>query len=346
MPFPDFLRTDKAKTQPAKPLRSILRSKSVDCKSLDVDFDLQRRLSMPPLVSLKDEEDDSQSSTATDGPESVPECPGSDSCLSRSYSTSRVISFDPRVWVREFQRTEDEKRNTWYSPKDLERFKTFTLTRILEYRGSQLFATGTGRAVHQAPAPVSKAVYANPALTLESEADELKDGATPFQSAVVECEIRNILIVDPHDICLRLLEKSFKRIIPHANITTVRSGKEAMEQYYGSTLPFDVVMVEERLHFFQHQESTPASPGGEVRGPSSGSSLIRKIMTAPRGEFIIIGISANFGKDRAKLQESGADLVWSKPPPTMNSSVRETILKLILLKRGRRALASALFGES
>jgi hypothetical protein len=344
LPLLDFLRPPSAKTGQLKPLKSILRTKSVrtvDCKQLDVDF-ASPRSSLPRLVSLKDEEDDSQSSSGTISPEcskNLEECPDSDSNFSRS-STSRMISFDPRVWVREFQRTEDEKRSTWYSPKEMERFKTYTLMRILEYRGSKLFSTGTGRTV-QVPAPVSKAVYTNPALTLESENDDLKDEATPFHCAVLECEIRNILIVDPHDICLKLLEKSFKRIIPHATVTTVRTSQEALNHYYGNAQPFDVVLVEERLHFFQRQDST--SPGG---GPSSGSSLIRKLRSASRGDCLFIGISANLDKDETKLQDSGADLVWSKPPPAMNSNVRETILKTLLLKRGRRALAMALFGTA
>jgi len=48
---------------------------------------------------------------------------------------------------------------------------------------------------------------------------------------------------------------------------------------------------------------------------------------------LLIGVSACLVQDEAKLKSSGADIVFGKPPPEMNSELRNDLLKILMTKR-------------
>ena len=104
---------------------------------------------------------------------------------------------------------------------------------------------------------------------------------------------------------------------------------------------YDVIVIEERLK--PHIEPRSKSFG---RQPTwNGSSLIQKITNdfnsmssfekRTKRHPLVIGISAYLNKDKQRLEESGSDLVWGKPPPMMCDSLRMELLKKLMLKRNR-----------
>lgn len=81
----------------------------------------------------------------------------------------------------------------------------------------------------------------------------------------------------------------------------------------------------------------------ERRG-MTGSQLIKRITQLEDQVYsagkkkqcfrsVIVGVSTNLEKDRDALQESGADFVWSKPPPPMGTNLRNQLLGALISKR-------------
>lgn len=243
--------------------------------------------------------------------------------LQRSVSdpTARTnIQFDPRILVREFQRGQTEQENLWYTHEDMETFKSEALQLVIKHTETQLLPTGTGRFV-QKEVRTAKALYSHKALRWENE--------SILEQRVVQEEIRNVLVVDPHDICLQLFAKGLQQMFPRANIFTASSSDEAL--LYAHKKIFDIVIVEERLKVFHRQNRNSTA---------SGLALFRNMAEImPRA--IYIGVSAS--ADRTSWNKSGVDLVWTKPPPTMDHELRREMVKALLIKRGNKALIHELY---
>ena len=246
--------------------------------------------------------------------ESVPSLASLNSESSSSFASS--VSFDPRILVCEFARQREELRTTWYSGEELDCFKRQALDRVTRYNNTtELVPTGTGRMVHTQKK--QKALFTHKALTLDGEGDD---------EAVLQLakhELANILVVDPHDMCLRLFQKAIKRMLPYSNIILCKTAKEAYSKLARNKI--DMVVVEERLkHCF----------GGE----HSGSHFIQQLVSQFSNTTLFVGVSAHFQKDSAKLKQAGADAVWPKPPPPMNLQLRNSLLTQILKKRSKEEL--------
>eukprot|EP00522_Entomoneis_paludosa_P010462 CAMPEP_0172447872 /NCGR_PEP_ID=MMETSP1065-20121228/7042_1 /TAXON_ID=265537 /ORGANISM="Amphiprora paludosa, Strain CCMP125" /LENGTH=556 /DNA_ID=CAMNT_0013199243 /DNA_START=334 /DNA_END=2004 /DNA_ORIENTATION=+ len=247
----------------------------------------------------------------------------------------KKISFDPRVWVREFTRESDEEDVTWYSSKDMEAFKREAIQLILACSETELVPTGTGRFVPRKVMPQTKAFYSHRALRMDTDEDVVQSEqiAEVIASRVTlkEREIKRILIVDPHDICIKLFAKGFKNILPHVETIGVSSSEEALSRC--KSLSFDIILVEERLKLF-HQQQASKCP------ISSGSALIREMKPKSK-ETLFVGVSTRLREDAPKLKAGGADLCWPKPPPKMDGSLSDSLLQMILERRGRAALYRA-----
>lgn len=85
---------------------------------------------------------------------------------------------------------------------------------------------------------------------------------------------------------------------------------------------------------------SPAS-SDRLRG-MTGSQLIKRIRqledqvygsSAKNFRGVIVGVSANLERDTEILQGSGADRIWSKPPPPMGISLRNQLLSALISKR-------------
>jgi hypothetical protein len=235
--------------------------------------------------------------------------------------------------------------------------------RVIEVPSATGTHPGNGQSVNK-----SKAVLFNhPALSCDDEMDNDEDAEKMIQDAVSR-EIRNVLLVD-HEICLALFTKSLKYMLgPHISITTARSGEEAITRIDGcrkafplrdggSLHGFDLIFVEERLGSFPMQslasidkQSVQSAGDDSVqrRTMKSGSALIRSIaqeeqnFIASGGErgrcALLIGVSARFTEDQDVLRKSGADILWGKPPPAMDKTQRNHLLKVLMKKRGREML--------
>jgi hypothetical protein len=245
---------------------------------------------------------------------------------------SKRVQFDARVWVCEFSRQEEEFKNTWYSKLEMDKFKRRAVECVCAGT-TEFLPTGTGRLVRM---PRQKTLmFTNPALFADEDEDELA------LQLIARLEILNILILDPHELCSRLFAKALKHILPHANVVTAKTSEEAMSrmEQLGVQKTFDLYLVEERLKLIQDGEDYQ----------SSGSALIQllrnqcsKVVPQNR-QPLFIGVSAHYGKDKERLQQSGASLCWPKPPPPLDRVMRDHLLKQILILRGKRDTALRYF---
>lgn len=125
----------------------------------------------------------------------------------------------------------------------------------------------------------------------------------------------------------------------------------------GAVHGFDIIVVEEHLvpSTTNLSDREAAQPAGDELTQrhhrlTSGSSLIKFIFQEEhdiRGRVerignaqessvrfsLLIGVSAYLAQDEDKLKQSGADFVFGKPPPEMNSNLRNDMLKALMKKR-------------
>lgn len=252
-------------------------------------------------------------------------------------SASKMIHFDPRIWIREFQRSPQEEANTWYSDQDMDRFKRHAMALIV----AKDRETAAGLMKMGGSPQHSRAVYTHQALGEASDQQDLTKALQNdrYRGMVAQHEIRRILIVDPHDICQRLFERAFSMLLPLAQVVSVASAPEAMDRL--ATQSFDVIVVEERLERTFHQH----------KAQQSGSDLFRSLRSmsgaannSNHTTSLWIGVSAYLIKDQHSLEASGVDLCWSKPPPKMSMDLRNDLLRRLLIKRGHEDFARELFG--
>ena len=257
---------------------------------------------------------------------------------------TRSVSFDARVWVVEYERTPEEIERAWFSPQELEHFRKQTIARLVAHN-TELLPSGTGFVVQRGSLP-SRAVFALPSMSSVAEDDDDVDGSE-VESAVNE-EIQNILVVDPHDLCAKLFTRDFKRMVPNVNVCTACSSEEARKRM-AETKRIDIMIVEERLKAFHRHAKDQWVTMPEL-GLSSGSEFIKALAQqraalSPEDSCLFIAVSAHLDKDKKAMQKSGADFIWAKPPPPMDEIVRDVLLKALLVKREKHALAERLFGS-
>jgi hypothetical protein len=163
----------------------------------------------------------------------------------------KKISFDPHIWVYEFtdDRHEFENGGKWFTEDELDQFKEDAIQRIRQ-RNMKMMSAGQGRIamvppqdrsqtlspIPTPPANSRPVVFTHPALGLEDEFDSdpsfrcTKKSRETLINDALSREMRNVLVVDPHDVFLTLFTKCFKYIIPHVSVATARSGEEALSR--------------------------------------------------------------------------------------------------------------------
>lgn len=396
--------------------------------------------SVPSLESLHESED-SQSSletAASSSSKTKTKIPRPNNVIRRSSSEpgkrtspssqqhrmSR-IHFDPRIWIREFERSPEEQDCTWYNDEDMERFKRHALALIMArdhllqtQASQQIMSTGTTRTILTTTTPSSSssftrgvagrakaaAFYTHAALTLDGEKpssstnnsssnDDDDDDVDhrhllsqalqkdPYRTVVAQQEIRRILLVDPHDICITLFRKAFTTLLPKVEIVAASNATQALELIAGATAaaarssnskqaPFDILVVEERLQPLFHDKNRQDNKNNDKTASlSSGSNLFMSLASISRNHShqrpsqkennkttdttnnkksaaLWIGVSAHLNKDLPSLEAAGADLCWGKPPPKMSNDLRNQLLKALLLKRGQMEMVQELFGDA
>lgn len=120
----------------------------------------------------------SASSTSVEGHEEVTK-----QSPSRENPSMKRTSFNPRVWIREFERAEGERESIWYTADDMDRFKMDAVNRILLYRQRSNAVTGQVLAKEMKPlsrqpvaSPAMRVIFSHQALRMESE-NELEAGS-------------------------------------------------------------------------------------------------------------------------------------------------------------------------
>lgn len=147
-------------------------------------------------------------------------------------------------------------------------------------------------------------------------------------------------------------------------MTRIEAAQNAFSQSDGgSTHGFDIIIIEERLRSSsfpgqqlasgpQHTSrtiiSTQTAGDDSIQrrwSKSSGSALIRHLaelelrLGKSEGDdgtcrrSLLVGVTARMALDQQKLEKAGADCVWGKPPPEMNATLRNSLLKLLMKKR-------------
>lgn len=357
--------------------KSILRNKSLNSSSGDVN----RRQSSRMSGRCQSFDDEIYSQKRKLG------FPKQDDRRSKSCSQMMKVSFASRVRVLEFERSKDEEGSNglggWFTPLELAKFKAEAVRQMREER-ARLFIGGRTKSIRGAdtfatrimPVVTPSAAFATPIMPVvtPSTAPKLKPSITQ--------EIQNILVIDAHDIFLKLFSKALKEMMPHVKVVTAKSAIEALRQIEISKLSrgnrldtpthgFDIVVAEERLNnpptstrnymartdsaSKEVHSSSPDCVGGlflENKQESAknisytGSQLIgflnqqekvaeMKGVLAMQRTFLI-GVSAFLEDDSKKLRNAGANLLWSKPPPRMDNTLRDTVLSAVLKKRGKK----------
>lgn len=298
-------------------LPSILRKSSYVTKTSTLKR-AKRCHSVPGLIAAEEEEDSTGFSRAS----SIKSIQSSDDvkclvgedyeCNELQDCSRRAVSFDGRVLVQEFSRLPGEHERTWYTEQELRGFLLAVLRLNKDYDRQHYWGRG-----FFSPAPPSHTVmHSHPALVVN---DDDKDDEPTIQG-----EIKRILIVDSHDMSLRLFAKSFQMAFPHATITTAKTGQDALNRCLDG-VSFDIILVEERLSLFHHQTSH-----------SAGSGFLQALhQNHCQRNSLKIGVSAHVDHDQAALMESGADFCWSKPPPPLNKATVEEIFQALVGKRGK-----------
>jgi hypothetical protein len=318
-----------------KHLKSILRNKTYPlCKS-----EVNSEESIPSLVLSAASDDDDSHEISPESPTTIMSNWRQTSVGDSPRYSHQCIAFDPRVWITVFDRSKEEKLSTWYSSTEMDRFKRSAIERVRKLSNSELVPTGTSRLVRR-PIHHGKALFTNPALTLDGEDDDDEHSI----QRLAKSELKSVLIVDPHDICLKLFARAIKTMLPHVTIVTARSSEEATKRMLEHSR-FDMVIVEERLGLF-HGKGNETRLNHDV----SGSSLIKVLSSAGGSdseggcETLWIAVSAHFETDKERMKVSGADFQWAKPPPILDQAMRDTLLKAILMKRGKVQSAFTYFG--
>lgn len=315
---------------------------------------------MPSLASLSIVSD----STST----SIPSMSSDDSRIitddgCSATPTRKAVRFDPRIWVHEFDRADADRKALWFTAQDLNTFKFGAMRCIMAYNSRYPNSTTTQVSKSTWKKQTSSVLFSHPALGLDNEYDDCApdcrhqdtDSNTTattnsplvgtsgsrnsmvnqFREAVADNEIRNILVVDPQEICLKLYAKGLRHLFPSATIVTARNKEEALHQVQ------ELSTKTKSGHDFDIIVSDEAKSSGEL--DSTGLSLFEhiKLSTKTPGLNITVVSQRNATSENRHVPET--DLMWTKPPPSMNDDLRDQMLKAILMKRGRNDIAKKLY---
>lgn len=234
------------------------------------------------------------------------------------FKAKRRISFDEQVRVREYE------SNSWISLSD-----------------EPLSPVGVNRERKLVPVPKiivcssnSESIQSDPQYPILPGLDQVRPSARCLSlTQLLRGEIRNILMVDPHDIFLSLFSKRLQEALPHVRILKAHSADEALQALSKQT--FDMFITEERLSlFFKCARSTKLGSGSALL------SHLRNSRALQTQRMLLIGVSAHWQSDHATMAQSGADYCWSKaPPPTLHKALLEGLIHTLLLKRKKHELA-------
>jgi hypothetical protein len=286
-----------------------------------------------------------------------------DNCNIDAIPTRNSVRFDPRIWVHEFDRSDADRKALWFSVQDLNHFKLGAMRCIIAYKSRIPNTTTQSNSKSIGKKQAGSVLFSHPALGIDNDYDDgeadshhidtglirLSSTTSPmvgssdarnsivnqFREAVAENEIRNILVVDPQEICLKLYSKGLRRMFPNATIVTAKNKEEALHHIQvlsskkKSGNDFDVVVYDE--------------PKSLADLDSSSLTLFEHISQSIKTLGLNIAVVSQRNATSQSRHIAETDLRWTKPPPSMNDSLRDLMLRTLLMKRGRSEIAKKLF---
>ncbi|KAL3793774.1 hypothetical protein HJC23_013336 [Cyclotella cryptica] len=285
------------------------------------------------------------------------------------------VHFDPTITVREvvggISKKENESCSNWFSEDELQTFfkeavhlchasaissiKTYSPPEVAKEHARAAKA-GIKDPVVCSSLPEYRALFAEPILHVTDEDAIVHNGSAAFFRLTYKM-VRNVLIVNGSHNILKLLQQHMMSMFPHANVDLAVSGEDALSQMQVdssgaiSSRPYDVVIVDEKLHSLlegsEHKDgedlehATPVMTGSQLLQHINESKYChpdnREPTSASAKQHIslMIGISANMSEDCDSLQKGGADLLWALPPPKPSNCLRNQLLNTLLSKRGK-----------
>ena len=191
-------------------------------------------------------------------------------------SSKKGVHFDPRIVISEY---DDHMERIWYSEQELSIFKSETIVLAQHYimiNPAVADSLNKERTHPITGKPIKKALFSLPILNALPEDFDPVSYAEKLQHLLKE-GIKRILIVDPNSKILELFAKSVQYMFPHAKITTVQSGEEALWLYTtelsrkghseDNHRAFDIIIAEERLY----------RPNAPVRDKVTGNKSMRNM---------------------------------------------------------------------
>jgi len=278
----------------------------------------------------------------------------------------RTVRFHPRVHVQLIDTmTNSESTNksycNWYTAEELTSFR-LEATSVLRQHKTRICSSKD----------VIKPSFTEPVLNDLNSGRRYIEGSYEHK-VLLMTHIRSVLIVEPRPIFLDILVRSIKGMLPQVSIYTTKNSVDAItkdtNKTKSSTYSFDIIIVEERLGGQRNnnidKENNIKSPNKSLTGSeilqrvtnlneihenklsdgnqkeSSSCNVERAILCSKNYMGVsnrmplLIGTSFFLGEDCKKLTKSGADVLWSKPPPKMDKVLRNKLLIALLQKRGQ-----------
>ena len=165
--------------------------------------------------------------------------------------------FDPRIVITEFH---DQAPRWWYSEEELACLRNETIILAQQYMlmHPELAAEFTKPTINPITGRIKKrALYSIPVLnSIPGDFDLAKENERV--DATVKHAVRKILVVDPNEAILNLFCKSLQQMFPHAKLSALRTGEDALRLYTTEMAKrghsndddfrlFDIIIAEERL---------------------------------------------------------------------------------------------------
>ena len=115
----------------------------------------------------------------------------------------------------------------------------------------------------------------------------------------------------------------------------------------GSIHGFDVIIVEENLSGAPPGSGHARRRENDASTQSAGDDSVQRRWNMTSGSCLCCHLAESqrlYGGDTGnggggggvRLEKAGADCVWGKPPPEMNATLRNDLLRTLMKKRGSR----------
>lgn len=274
------------------------------------------------------------------------------------------ISFDPRVWVYEYEQNNIEANGeNWYDTNEIERFRQNAISCIQEKElkhndFNDYSNTLPLKVFFNHPALVSGCI-AQKEIIDTSSTTTISSSCNKRSDINLKVHIKNILLIDSDELFLKIFKRGFEYMFPHSSITTCNTLEKALQLIKNSkssscsrkrsTHGFDIILIDESIVMSNNNSISSSSTSSifkklvlereDAKQESTFYFQGEKILHHTRYTLVIGAVkygSEDEGDNNSKqlMNDSGADIIWTKnAPPTMNKNLRDELLYNIMNHR-------------